>query len=320
MAVRDFVIEDRASFDEVVGDPRQVARLYFYVALDPLVDLAYFVACDFFARPVQYSDLGGDPGDPAGESLAEKLAKLHARWGTDERFPSRERRDGIYFPVFGTSAGSFPNGAGDFPRLSGELLKEVQAFVERVATTGEDELRGRIRRKQQALGGWLSLLNGDSLRWSSEQALAGLAEDFTYSVFRDPGVASIFGSSVPPGADFPYTTDSAGDKLVEQVSSQLGRYGARIITREEFISLQAVAARGAEALATIVEFPPAPTDEDLQLLIAKCDAWGQEVAELKGAVQREGLPVTMAGSPPQPATPLPLPPETTPLPYSSSVA
>jgi hypothetical protein len=321
VAVRDFVIEDRTSFDATVGEPRQVARLYFYLALDPLMDLAYFVACDFFGRPVQYSDLGGDPGDPAGESLAEKLAKLHARWGTDERFPSREKRDAIYLPVFGTPAGSFPNGAGDFPRLSAELLKEVQAFVERVATTGEDELRGRIKRKQQALGGWLSLLNGDSLRWSSEHALTGLAEDFTYTVFRDAGVAAIFGNSVPPGADFPYATDSAGDKLVEQVSSQLGRYGARIITREEFISLQAVAARGAEALATIVDFPPNPTDEDLQLLIAKCDAWGQEVAELKAAVQREGLPVMTGAPSAQSATPLPLPPpEATPLPYSSSVA
>jgi hypothetical protein len=108
---------------------------------------------------------------------------------------------------------------------------------------------------------------------------------------------------------------------LEQISSQLGRYGARIITREEFISLQAVATRGAEALATIVDFPPNATDEDLQLLIAKCDAWGQEVAELKAAVQREGLPVTAGAPSAQPATPLPLPPpEATPLPYSSSVA
>lgn len=318
MPVKDFVIEDRASFEDVVADPRQVARLYFYLALDPLMDLAYFIACDFFARPLQYSDLGGDPADPAGESLAEKLAKLHARWGADERFPSREKRDAIYLPVFGQSAASFPNGRGDFSTASAELLKDVQAFVAR--HNGGDELRGRVKRKQQALRGWLAPLYGDSLRWSSQQALASLAEEVTYTVFRDAGVATIFGNSVPPGSDFPYAADSNGDQLVEEVSSQLGRYGSRIITREQSMSLQAVAARGAEALATVLAFPTAATDDDVQLLINKCDAWGQEVEELRAAVGREGASTPTGAPGAQPAVPIPPSPAATPLPYSSSVA
>ena len=42
-------IRDLASFDQVTGSPRQVAGVYFYALLDPLIELAHEIARDFFS-------------------------------------------------------------------------------------------------------------------------------------------------------------------------------------------------------------------------------------------------------------------------------
>jgi len=134
-------ISDLNSFESVTGDPRQVAGLYFYLKLDCLVDLAYKVSYDFFKRPHLYTALGAVQAAGGSQSLSSILAKLHARYGTNEFFPSAAQRNEIYLSVFGQASGYSAQEEGDFPRLRDGLIHAAAAFAERVFDTGAEMLR-----------------------------------------------------------------------------------------------------------------------------------------------------------------------------------
>jgi hypothetical protein len=97
-------------------------------------------------------------------------------------------------------------------------------------------------------------------------------------------VAAVFGIAVPPAAAWPYTEDANGDKLVEEISKQLvtATNSHAPITREGFSNRQRAALRGAEALATIVDFVEGGSDDDLNLLITRCYTWGSALRSLPG--------------------------------------
>lgn len=283
-------ISDLDSFLGVTGNPRWVAGLYFFSILDCLVDLARIVSRDFFRRPHLYTNLrqNGDNTAP----LAPILARLHARYGSDERVLSKMQREDIYTALFGKS-GSSASGECDFPRLRNELVNACAAFAERIFDTGEEMLRERVRTTHRPLYAYLRGVEGDSVRWSREEALAALTEEISYPILRNPGVAAIFGISEVPRRQWPYTEDSNADKLVEEVSKQLQRFHQpteinsaehsiiRYITREHITNLQRAALRGAEAIATIIDFREGGTDDDLDLLITKCYTWGSALMSLK---------------------------------------
>jgi len=277
-AVVNYKIRDKDSFDAVTAGPRQVAGLYFYLQLDCLFDYAYRVAADFFSRPQLYVKVGRP-------TIAGKLAKLRARYGTDERIPSQEQRDAIFLPIFGQS-GSYPaNGQADFPRLRDELLNAAAAFAERVFDTGEEMLRERVRTTHRPFKDYLAGLQGDSLEWSRHEALVEIADDLAYTILRNPGVASVFGLSVAAVQEWPYTEDTNADKLVEQISKQLvvASNSHTVITREAISNYQRVALRGAEALATVIAFSEGGTKDELNLLITKCYTWASALRSLTGA-------------------------------------
>jgi hypothetical protein len=98
--IPNYKIRDLKTFNEVTGDPHQVAGLYFYSILDCLVDLAHKVSYDFFKRPELYIDLQS-PTIP----LPPLLAELHARYGSSEFDPNTEQRREIYIPIFGWCPG-----------------------------------------------------------------------------------------------------------------------------------------------------------------------------------------------------------------------
>jgi len=297
-------ISDLNSFNGVTGDPRQVAGLYFYSVLDCLVDLAYTVSCDFFKRPQLYLNLEriepvAETSEPAAETnptLASILALLHARYGSSESLPSTIQRDEIYFPIFGRGAGFLPDEESDFPRLRDELINAAAAYAERVFDTGVEMLRERVRTTHKPFKAYLIGLQGDSVKWSRGFALPNLTEDVSYTILRNKGVAGVFGINKPPIDDWPYTEDSNGDKLVEEISKKLMRADqpeSMPITREYFSNLQRVALRGAEAIATIIDFQETETqgNSELDLLITKCYTWG---AALKSVSSR---PITVQPTP-----------------------
>jgi hypothetical protein len=278
MALTNYHIEDLISFNDVTGNPRQIAGLYFYHQLDLLVDLAHKVSYDFFARPKLYIDLGEvqEPGGPP-RPLREILAQLHARFGYDEFFPCNPQRDEIFLPIFGRGGVYSAAEEGDFPRLRDALINAAAAFAERVFDTGVDMLRERVRTTVRVFRQYLRGVQGDSIKWSRENALSALTENVTYNILRGPGVAGVFGIRTPPEPNWPYIEDANGDKLIEAISRQLqlaDRPDAHIVTWEQILNLQRVALRGAEAIATVIDFQEPGSNDELSLLITKCYTWG----------------------------------------------
>lgn len=274
--ISDHRITDESSFARVTSSPRQVAAAYFYLQLDCLVTEAYQVALDFFRRPHLYTALGES-------TIAPDLARLRAQYGNDELVPSQEQRDEIFLPMFGQSGTTAADGQGDFPRHRDMLVGAATAFAERVYDTGVEMLRERVRVEHFSFKEFLLGLHGDSLVWSTDQALAGVTRMLAYNILRNRSVCAVFGILQPPTATWPFAEDGNANKLVEAISVQLlvPTNSHPSITRNGISKRQRAALRGAEALATILDFrEEGGNDADLDLLITKCYTWGSTIKVL----------------------------------------
>jgi hypothetical protein len=294
MPIPDHRIKDLTSFQETTREPRQIAGLYFYQILDCLVDLAYKVTIDFRKRPQLYKNLGNP-------SIAPTLAALNAKYGTEVNFLSRNERNEIYLPVFGSWDGSSSNQSDSFPRLRNDLVRAATAFASG-AEEGVTILREGVRTAHRPFKDYLVGLQGDSVRFSKDIALSDLTEKTCYPILRNNEVAGVFGVNGIRGNDYPYGTDPAEDILVEQMCMQLRQVDNSPIylTTERISNLQRAALRGAEAIATVIDFEDDPnhTTADLDLLITKCYTWGTALNDLNGqpmAAQPRALPAA-AGS------------------------
>lgn len=297
MPLTNYVISDLRSFQATTGDPRQIAGLYFYQQLDCLVDLAHNVSYDFFMRPKLYIDLGEVQQNERPRPIREILAQLHARFGHDEFFPSNSQRDEIFLPVFGQCGTCSTAEEGDFPRLRDALISAAAAFAERVFDTGVDMLRERVRTTVRVFRQYLRGLQGDSIKWSRENALSLLTENVTYTILRSKGVAGVFGIQTPPEPNWPYTEDANGDKLIEAISQQLqwaDRPDPHIVTWEQILNLQRAALRGAEAIATVIDFQEPGSNDELSLLITKCYTWGAALLSVASTAMQPSQSTTAA--------------------------
>ena len=290
--IPDHQIQDFASFNAVTSDPHQVAGLYFFYQLDCLIDLAYEVSHDFYDRPELFTDLA----DATAEgTIAPILARLHARYGCDESFLNKKQRHAIYCALFGKSASmdASADEGGNFPNLRDELLEACATFVE-TKFGDAASLRENVRQKHRLFKEYLTGLQGESVRWSRDNALSGLTEQVSYRILRNQGVSAVYGIRTPPGAAWPYTFDSNADKLVENISKQLmwpeqseemdsdgNNEMHKYLSREEITNLQRAAIEGAKALATIIDVDAGSTDDDVDLLIRKCYTWGTALRNLK---------------------------------------
>jgi hypothetical protein len=265
-------IRDLKSFNEVTGDSRKIAGLYFYCALDPVIELALDVSRDFYKRPQIFIEVGDPP-------VAPLLAKLGARVGSTEEIPSKEQRNAIFTPLFGEAGAG--GDTGDFPRLRSELVQAAAAFAERSFDTGVGMLRERVREANRSLNEYLTGLAGASISWSRDEALATITEEIAYPILRSQAVSAVYGIPTPPRKTWPYTEDSNGDKLVEEIAKESmmtnGRVG--VLTREGFTNLQRAALRGAEALATVIDFDEGGEDDEVDLLITKVYTWGSALGQ-----------------------------------------
>jgi hypothetical protein len=283
-------IRDLESFNDVTSGTREIAGLYFYDVLgNPLIDVALEVSRDFFLRPQIFTESGDPP-------IAPLLASLGARLGSDERVPSREQRAAIFSPLFGAYGDG--NSEADFPRLRDELTQAAAAFAERSFDTGVGMLRERVRETHRPFKEYLIGLQGASTNWSRTEALPTVTEGRAFSVLRSKAVSSAYGIPIPPRNAWPYTEDSNGDKLVEEISKRStwanGATGA--LTREGFLNRQRAALRGAEALATIIDFDEGGSDEELDLLITKVYSWGSALLPNQWATQTGDQPAAAFAS------------------------
>jgi hypothetical protein len=266
-------ISDQKSFESATAAPRDTAALYFYKQLDPFYDVVYQISLDIMARPQVYTGLGS-------RDAVAKLAALRARLGVDERLPSPEQRSLTYAPIFGA-----PGMSENFDKLRDDLLAAATAFAERVFDTGVDMLRERVRTAHRPLKDYLLGLTGDSTDFSARTALSNLAESIVFAVIRFAGICSVFGVGTPPAASWPYSEDSNADKLMEEITSRITP--GSILTRQQASNRQRLAARGAEAIAAVIEYAENSEDRNddiasLNVLITQCYTWAAAKKALTG--------------------------------------
>jgi hypothetical protein len=254
-----------------------VARVYFYMTLDPLIEISRQVAADFVKRPHVYTDVGG--GD-----VARALAALHYQYGNNEYVLSADQRRDIYLPLFGYRPGDMPVQSHDFVLLRDQLNEAARAFAERVFSTGADMLRERVRVAHRPFQEYIEGLRGDSLNWSVE-CLDNLVNALCHPLFRNPGIAGVFGLSSPAAAEWPYLEDANGSKMVEETSRKLSKEDnpTLLMTRERFSTLQRIALRGAEAIVAVCAFDEGQPDEQLMSLITKCYTWGSSLKDFEAS-------------------------------------
>jgi hypothetical protein len=283
MNTNDHHITDLPSFERVAGKNGGIAALYFWCKLDCLVDLAYAVTTDFFARPQLYTAVP--------EHTSEDIAMFRARCGTDERIPSLAQRSEIFVPIFGGTGAAVDGGAGQFCQLRDALFEAALRFRDRPADEGVGMLREDLRLGAATLGDWLRGLVGASVRWSSGHALPRITEGLAYQILRRREVRAVFGVDAEPDATWPYWPSAAADTFVEAASRQLIQSGSSpvVLNRATIAGLQRAAARGAEALAVVMDADDdSNLDADVGSLVAATYAWWSALGRI-GPSQADGV-------------------------------
>jgi hypothetical protein len=297
----DRQIVDLDSFNGNTLDKFEIAGLLFYKELDFLVDLAYGVSLDFFDKPQLYQGVL----DP----VASKLAQLRGRYGCDERFLSQEQRQAILAGVFGQSGGvgvstsAAANSMRSFAELRDRLLASAEAWAERVYDTSADLLRRAVRQDHIQLKTYLQGRSGGSVHWSRTVGFPAIAETTSYEILRDAGVASRFGIAPPPESEWPFAVDAQGAKIVEEISERL--WGPEWQIFSGWFSLkQDSALRGAEALATVIDYNGQADRDVIDLLSDKCYIWFTARGRLLELPIPETVPSRTPVLPAPPAAPL----------------
>ncbi len=218
-----------------------------------------------------------------------------------------DQRNDICLPVFGPWDASTKTAMDSFSTLRDELVQAAAAFAERAVDTGIDMLRENMRGVHRLFKDYITGLHGDSVQFSKEQVLQKLTEGNCYPILRSEKIAAIFGISRQTAAvDYPCGTDAVEDTLIEQISKQTlpPDGGTRYVTRERISNLQRAALRGAEAIATAIDYEeadPNQTEDDLDLLIKKCYTWGSALKSLHERLN-SNLSIPRSNAPSRPAS------------------
>jgi hypothetical protein len=294
-AVPDYRIRNLDSFNAVTAGDRRLAALYFWYKLDCLVELAHLISGDFFRRPHLYLDLRG--------TRPSKLAELHARYGTDEKVPSTAQRREMFSPIFG--GGDYDGASGDgqqeFPRLRDALLLAAARFAERPADEGVEGLKEGVRTSVRPFKLWLRGFLGASITWTTADVFPDLTEARVYQILRTQGITAVFGIGRRLEPFWPYDQDPNADKFIEQAFKQLMPPvdDKMPMTREHFSNIQRAALRGAEAIATALDYSEdsATEDADLAKVITKSYTWLAALQSIDRSYANRPSAYTMPGVP-----------------------
>jgi len=174
----------------------------------------------------------------------------------------------------GTPTSPYHSGQDRFGRERDQLLAATAAFAERVFNTGERPLRDTVGVMAPGLKSYLSDMNHAMVQFCRETALRILTEDTSYKILRNPGIAAVFGLEAPSIA-WPYVEEPNGTTLVAVITNKQEFHFPDPVSRDAFIDRQRVALRGAEAIATLLDFPDGSDVDgaDTNLLISKCYTW-----------------------------------------------
>lgn len=234
-----------------------LGTLYFYWALDPLIELAYAVSMDFVNRPQLYQSV----------PIIDELVTLRMQYGSAPMFPNAQQRQAMLNPVFSRSDAQRPDAtatASPFYTHRKKLMDAATAYAERAVDTGIQMLKDRIASASVPLRTNLQAIYGKSVESTRRQinALFGLS----IHILREPHIARAFGVD-PPADKWPQESDDAnGAKLVGIAGTTLSGLKSlaadALMTQERFVLLRRVAYEGSGAVREAYDYEHKKSDFD----------------------------------------------------------
>jgi hypothetical protein len=220
------------------------------------------------------------------------LADLLYRTGHDSTYLDEQGRKALIMPVLGDSDGyKGREGSGPFQRSAEALRSRAKDFVQRVFTTGEDQLRDAFRDAVISFQKYLTTVDGNVLNDANTRYKKHFDDVVTILQTKDFG-AGLGLPPAPSGAPrtWPLGNDVDGDgaMLVHAVSRRAqGTAGKPIVTDEEFMQMQRIAFYGAETIQAVLTDAKILTDKDPKVSNDAADGaisltyrWWTAIAEL----------------------------------------
>jgi hypothetical protein len=239
--------------------------------LDGVIEIAYAIALDVATRPQSYTG-----------KMPESIVDLRLAYGTSAQFPDLAHRQAMVWPILGPSdalkAGTGST-ASPFQQARQTFLDACNAFVERVADSGLDQLTNRVLISIVPLRTHFLGLRGRAFELLS-QVIDG-ESDTVNDILRSPGVAQAFGFS-PAAAGWPLAdTDPNGAKLIEAAGKLLPTDSAYRIGYTRFILLQQAAQAGQQALDIVLQSIDPPNE--VSAIVTGGYNWASTLREFQNA-------------------------------------
>jgi hypothetical protein len=222
------------------------------------------------------------------------LADLLYRTGYDSTYLDEQGRKALIVPVLGNSDGyKGREGAGPFQRSADALRSRAKDFVQRVFTTGEEQLREAFRDAVTSFQKYLTTVDGNVLTDANTRHKKHF--DDVVAILQTPQFGAGLGLPPAPGTPWPLgksgvapNVDGDGAMLVRAVSRRAQATGGKpIVTDEEFMQMQRVAFYGAEtieAVLTNAKILTAKEKKETDDAISLTYRWWTAIAELTETV------------------------------------
>ncbi|MGW2292039.1 hypothetical protein [Streptomyces phaeochromogenes] len=255
-----------------------LADLYQRWALDIIPGLGS--ACAVLCRdnPQEFKNMPPDALDV--------LANLRYRTGFDSTYLDDQGRRALISPVLGDSDGTKARErTGAFHRSADALRGRAKDFVQRVATTGEAQLRLAFQDSATTFQKYLTTVDGNVVHDAYDRYATHF--DDVVAILRTTEFAA--GLGLPPApSHWPLDTswDGDGAMLVHAVSRRSQASGGRpVVSDEEFLQLQRLAAYGAEAITAVLTNTKIYSDvKETDAAIGSAYRWWTAIAEYTGTL------------------------------------
>jgi hypothetical protein len=213
------------------------------------------------------------------------LADLLYRTGYDSDFLDEQGRKALIMPILGDSDGyKRREGSGPFQRSADALRSRAKDFVQRVFTTGEDQLRDAFRDAVTTFQKYLTTVDGNVVADADTRYKKHF--DDVVAILQTPQFGAGLGLPPAPAAPWPLrrSFDGDGAMLVRAVSKRAeATSGKPIVTDEEFLQIQRVASYGAETIEAVLTQANILTNKAAaDNAISLAYRWWTSIAELTG--------------------------------------
>jgi hypothetical protein len=262
-----------------------IARMYARWTLDCVIESALAVANDYVKRYRQYSRVSAE--------AARVLADLRTRTGSDPSFPSADQRAGIYGPLIGGSDAKNPTANTNFQNLAGAVRAAAIAYSERAVDSGEPMLRQAFVDAARNFKVCLSSLTGGVVELG-ESETANIFES-SVRILSNDAVARAFGLPPAPASPWPLNgqLDGDGAYLIEAITGALQPSTVGTVPQGQFLTLQQVAASGAQLISHLVQ---SDLQDDLAQLITEAYSWATALARSASPAPNTQAPNSTKGS------------------------